>query len=83
MLGKIDVETYRVRASKDALQKLTEANMVREVWMEAANKASPEVRQDLEATAEREGVQTPGKKDDSCGEAPAGHDHRAAVEARK
>jgi serine protease AprX len=56
MMGKIDVETYRVRASKDALQKLTEADMVREVWMEAANKASPDVRQDLEATAEREGV---------------------------
>ena len=57
MLGKIDVETYpRTRLQGRAAKTDRGEHGAREGWMEAANKASPEVRQDLEATAEREGV---------------------------
>jgi serine protease AprX len=57
MLDKVGTETYRVRASEEALHRLAEADMVQKVWVEAeGSKASPEVRQDCEATAEREGV---------------------------
>jgi hypothetical protein len=53
MLGKVDTESYLVRASKEALQRLAEADMVREMRVEGdTGKTSREVWQDCKAAAE-------------------------------
>lgn len=57
MLGKTDVDTYRMQASREALSKMADARILRDVWIEGTtNKASREVRQEVESVAESEGV---------------------------